>query len=218
LHKVERGTSPIVREDSSLRLNQKEPSLTVGLVPRLLITNMPKYVAFLRAINVGGHTVKMDYLRALFEALGLANVETFIASGNVIFDSKSKNTLALEQKIEKHLQETLGYEVATFLRSTSDLLEVAQYKPFSDADLIAPENRLYIGFLPDGPSEPAKQKLLACSTTVDEFHIHGRELYWLCRTAFSDSEFSGARLEKTLGLPTTLRNVNTVRKLAAKYS
>ena len=47
-----------------------------------------RLVAFLRAINVGGHNVKMDRLRELFEALGLSNVETFIASGNVIFDSR----------------------------------------------------------------------------------------------------------------------------------
>jgi uncharacterized protein (DUF1697 family) len=178
---------------------------------------MPKYVAFLRAINVGGHTVKMDYLRTLFEALGLANVETFIASGNVIFDSKSKNALALERKIEKHLQETLGYQVATFLRATSALQEVACYKPFSDVDLAAPGNTLYIGFLTEVPSEAAQQKLLSRVTRVDDFHIFGREIYWLCRTTFSNSEFSGARLEKTLGLPTTLRNANTVRKLAAKY-
>jgi uncharacterized protein (DUF1697 family) len=46
---------------------------------------MPKYVAFLRAINVGGHTVKMDHLRRLFEALGFTNVETFIASSDVVF-------------------------------------------------------------------------------------------------------------------------------------
>jgi uncharacterized protein (DUF1697 family) len=70
---------------------------------------MPKYVAFLRAINVGGHTVKMDYLRHLFETLGLSNVETFIASGNVIFDSPSRNTKTLEKKIERHLLEKLGY-------------------------------------------------------------------------------------------------------------
>src|SRR6185369_8391120 len=66
------------------------------------VFTMPKYVAFLRAINVGGHVVKMDQLRALFEALGFANVETFIASGNVIFDSKSKNVAALERKIDRH--------------------------------------------------------------------------------------------------------------------
>ena len=69
---------------------------------------MPRYVAFLRAINVGGHTVKMEDLRRLFETMGFANVETFIASGNVIFESKSKNTQAMERKIENHLRESLG--------------------------------------------------------------------------------------------------------------
>jgi uncharacterized protein (DUF1697 family) len=179
---------------------------------------MPKYVAFLRAINVGGHTVKMDYLRGLFEAIGFANVETFIASGNVIFDSRSKNTPALEQKIEKHLQETLGYKVAAFVRATAELVEAANYKPFRDSELNAPGNTLYIGFLPDNPSEQAKQKLLSSSTAVDDFHVYGREVYWLLRTRFSDSGFSGAQLEKVLGMQATLRNSTTVKKLAAKYS
>jgi uncharacterized protein (DUF1697 family) len=65
---------------------------------------MPRYVAFLRAINVGGHIVKMDYLRSLFEELGFTNVETFIASGNVVFDSSYKNPASLEKKIEGHQQ------------------------------------------------------------------------------------------------------------------
>ena len=52
---------------------------------------MPRYVAFLRAINVGGHIVKMDQLRKLFTQLGLTDVETFIASGNVLFTSPSKS-------------------------------------------------------------------------------------------------------------------------------
>src|SRR5712671_5083248 len=93
---------------------------------------MSKYIAFLRAINVGGHTVKMDHLRSLFEAMGFSNVETFIASGNVIFDSKSKNTKALESKIEQGLEPSLGYAVTTFIRSVSELADVARYQPFAD--------------------------------------------------------------------------------------
>ncbi|HEV7683404.1 MAG TPA: DUF1697 domain-containing protein [Pyrinomonadaceae bacterium] len=178
---------------------------------------MPKYVAFLRAINVGGHTVKMDYLRTLFEALGFTNVETFIASGNVIFDSPSRSSKALEKRIEASLELTLGYAVATFIRSTSELAEVASHKPFSHAEVSA-AHALYVGFFATTPTDAAKQKLLALDLKSDRFHLNGRELYWLARTSFSDSEFSGARLEKTLGLPATLRNVTTVKKLAAKYS
>ena len=179
---------------------------------------MPKYVAFLRAINVGGHTVKMDSLRGLFEALGFTRVETFIASGNVIFDSPSRSTKALEKKIETSLQLALGYAVTTFIRSTSELTDIASYKPFSDAELSPAGHSLYIGFMAASPSEAAERKLLALHLKMNAFHLNGREVFWLLRTKFSDSEFSGARLEKLLGLPVTLRNSTTVKKLAAKYS
>jgi uncharacterized protein (DUF1697 family) len=178
---------------------------------------MPKYVAFLRAINVGGHTVKMDYLRSLFEGAGFTKVETFIASGNVIFDTRSTNTKVLEQKSERHLQKMLGYEVRTFVRAVSELVAVANYKPFSETELNADGNTLYVGFTADEPSSEAKKKLLLLSGAVDEFAVHGREVYWLCRTNFRESTVSGALLEKTLGVRMTLRNVNTVRRLAAKY-
>jgi uncharacterized protein (DUF1697 family) len=179
---------------------------------------MPKYVAFLRAINVGGHVVKMDYLRNLFDSLGFNNVETFIASGNVIFDSSSRSTKLLEKKIEHYLQEALGYEVATFIRTTNELATIAAYKPFDEADLKAEGNALYIGFLAGMPTQESERNLLAFTTNVDDFHVFGREVYWLSRKKISESEFSGARLEKTLGMRATLRNSNTVKKLVAKYS
>jgi len=177
---------------------------------------MPKYVALLRAINVGGHTVKMDYLRSLFAAIGLANVETFIASGNVIFDSKSKDTRALERKIEKHLQATLGYEVKTFVRAISELAAVANYKPFSESEMNT--HTLYVGFLADKPNDQSRQKLLSFICDVDDLHVHGREVFWLSRAKMmSDSKFSGALAEKFLGMPVTFRNSTTVKKIAAKY-
>ena len=76
-----------------------------------------KYAAFLRAINVGGHVVKMDRLRTLFEAAGFRGAETFIASGNVVFESSRKSAGDLERAIETHLKKALGYPVATFVRS-----------------------------------------------------------------------------------------------------
>jgi uncharacterized protein (DUF1697 family) len=178
---------------------------------------MPKYVAFLRAINVGGHVVKMDQLRRLFEETGLSNVETFIASGNVIFDSRSSVT-SLERKIEKHLKQGLGYEVATFLRTIPEIATIADYKPFSHAELNSDGHTLYVGFLGAQPGKEATSRLLSLAGAGDDFHAWGREVYWLCRRSFSDSEVSGALLEKTLGMSATFRNVNTVRRLVAKYA
>lgn len=175
---------------------------------------MTVYIAFLRAINVGGHTVKMDRLRGLFEALGYADVETFIASGNVIFRSPTTDTRAMEQQIEAHLAASLGYEVATFVRTAAEIAGIAGYTPFP-ADEVE-SNRLYIGFLQGQPDDGALVRLAALCTPLDEFHVHGRELYWMCRTTMGQSAISGAQIERALGMPTTLRNVTTVRKLAAK--
>ncbi len=179
---------------------------------------MPRYVAFLRAINVGGHVVKMDALKRFFEALEFSNVETVIASGNVIFDASTKNAGSLEKKIESHLHKKLGYEVATFLRTPAEMTRIAEYKPFKKSELDADGNMLYIGFLADAPAAAASKKLLAFANDVDSFRVHGREVYWLCRKKFSESKFSGAHMERTLAMPTTLRNVNTVRKIAAKLA
>jgi uncharacterized protein (DUF1697 family) len=178
---------------------------------------MPRYIAFLRAVNVGGHTVKMDFLRRLFESLGFSNVETFIASGNVVFENPSKNAQLLERKIANGLREALGYEVATFIRTDAELAAVANYKPFSQSDLDEAV-ALNIAFLADGLDDKSSQKLMALRTEIDDFHVHGREVYWLCRKRQSDSKITNAVLEKALGQRATLRGVNTVKKMAAKYS
>lgn len=175
---------------------------------------MQRYVAFLRAINVGGHNVKMDHLRQLFESMGLANVQTLIASGNVIFDTRAKDASALEVRIEKHLRQDLGYEVSTFLRTTDEVRAAARHEAFSPVE--SEQYALSIGFTRAVPADGARAKLMSFGTGIDEFHVHAREVYWLCRTRISDSKFSGARLEKALGMPATFRNVTTVRKLADK--
>src|SRR3954464_12194003 len=113
---------------------------------------MPRYVAFLRAINVGGHTVKMDRLRALFEELELANVKTFIASGNVLFDSAARNRAALESRIERHLEQALGSEVATFVRTTAELGTVIQFRPAGVDPGEYESRQLYVGFFKDAPA------------------------------------------------------------------
>jgi len=176
-----------------------------------------RYIALLRAINVGGRTVRMEELRKLFAAMGFADSETFIASGNVIFESPARSSAEIEQQIEKGLETSLGYEVATFVRSPAELAAIAAHEPFARDELDRPGAALYIGFLRDAPGDDARQKLLALRSRIDDFHLHGRELYWLARERMSESKVSNAVLERILASRTTLRNINTVRKLAAKY-
>ena len=172
-----------------------------------------RVVAFLRAINVGGHVVPMARLAELFRGLGLAEVETFIASGNVIFSTGKPGGAALEKRIAAHLKKSLGYEVATFLRSGTELAAIVGHRPFAKPVL---GSTLYIGFLAGEPGADARKRVAALASDADDFHVHDRELYWRVHVSFSQSKVTGARLEKALGQPTTLRKHTTVEKLAAK--
>ena len=177
---------------------------------------MSRTIAFLRAINVGGHIVKMDVLRQVFESLGFSNVETFIASGNVVFDTRSKNLKALESKIEKGLRDALGYEVATFLRTESELAAIAEYKPFPPSQLETAV-ALNVGLLAGEVDDEARERFLGLKTDVDDFHVNGREVYWLCLKKQSESRLSNTVFEKKLGAKATFRGINTINRLAAKY-
>lgn len=188
---------------------------------------MHKYIAFLRAINVGGRIVKMEALRKIFSDMGFTSVETFIASGNVIFEASESdlqamvglvNMTALESWIEDHLHEALGYTVKTFVRTPARLEEIAGYRPFTSEGLANAAHTLYIGFLHAPPAPDAIQKVSELGDSHNRLQIHDRELYWLVHNRISESAITGARLEKALGMPTTLRNWNTVQKLADKVA
>jgi uncharacterized protein (DUF1697 family) len=178
---------------------------------------MPRYVAFLRAINVGGRTVKMDRLQRLFEQQRFKGVETFIASGNVIFDSQSADRGALTRRIEDGLLDALGYEVATFIRTDIEVATIARHKPFRDPD-IEGAAAFVVGFVADPLRSRAINALMDLTTDVDQFSVRGTEIYWLCRRRQSESTFSNAVFEKTLGLRATFRGMNTIARLALRYS
>jgi len=177
---------------------------------------MPRYVAFLRAINVGGHIVKMDQLRRLFESMGFISVETFISSGNVVFESRSKNTKVHERKIENKLRESLGYEVATFIRTVAELAEIANYRPFPQSNLDA-ATTFGVAFTTDRLDDEAKQKLMALRTDIDDFHVRDREIYWLSLSKQGESTISNAVFERIIGRRATFRGANTVKRMAEKY-
>jgi uncharacterized protein (DUF1697 family) len=177
---------------------------------------MTRYIAFLRAINVGGHVVKMEALRALFESMHFASVETFIASGNVIFEAGGKDVSALRTTIEKSLSKALGYEVTTFLRTDSEVEAIARYQPFPAA-ATATAATFCVGFMSAPLDAEATRRALALKTAIDDFHVHGSEFYWLGGLKQSESKFTAAVLEKALIIRVTFRNMNTVQKLAAKF-
>jgi uncharacterized protein (DUF1697 family) len=177
---------------------------------------MPRLIAFLRAINVGGHTVTMARLREEFEALGLKDVATFIASGNVIFTSRSADLPALEKKIEARLRASLGYEVATFVRTDAEVAAIAAYKAFKDSQ-VESAGAFCVGFLDRPLDAAAARGLMAFKTEIDDFHTNGREVYWLCKKRQSESTFNNVNMERKLKVRATFRGINTVARLAAKH-
>jgi len=174
---------------------------------------MPRCVAFLRAVNVGGRTVKMDALRAAFEALALAGVETFIASGNVIFDSSARDLAALERKIEAQLQKSFGFEIHSFVRTLDEVAALSMHPAF---DAVATTQ--VIGFLRSAPTPQALRTIADMATDVDRLQVHGRELFWFSDHKQSESVFSNAVFERALDTRSTFRGLGTLRKLVAKHA
>lgn len=174
---------------------------------------MTRYVAFLRAINVGGHTVKMDHLRGLFESLGFAEVETFIASGNVIFEMKEKDAAKLEKQIASHLEADLGYGVDTFVRTIQETAEIERRNPFQPKNK---DDSVYVAFLHEPLNAGRQSALMAVKNKMNDFAVIGREIYWL-RLNRDDSIFLKSSLEKILKVSTTVRNMTSIHKLVEKY-
>lgn len=176
-----------------------------------------RYIAFLRGINVGGHRVSMTQLRELFESLAFTDVETFIASGNVIFTAGATKPATLEDRIAAQLAASLGYAVPTMLRTVGELAAINAHAPFAPEDVENPKHRVHVGFLRYTPPPSLANDMLARATAMDAFALHGRELYWLCRGPTMESLVSWPKVEQAIGIDITMRNLNTVRKLAAKY-
>jgi len=180
---------------------------------------MPQYVALLRGINLGRRRVRMEDLRACFEALKFRHVATFIASGNVLFATPAADDARLAARIAAHLEKSLGYPVDTFVRTRAELAAVVAAEPFSRREKLDPEHIVTVGFLGAPPDAAQAAGLAAIATPKDAFHVAGREFYWLYRgDRTSDSPVWSSPALRALELPTmTMRNLNTLRRLVAEY-
>jgi uncharacterized protein (DUF1697 family) len=158
----------------------------------------------------------MSQLRVLFEELGFDEVETFIASGNVVFSSKVRDTSQLESRIAKHLEASLGYGVDTFVRTAEEVAGIGSGKAFREDG--EEGITIHVGFLQQRLAPEVARKFAAVRTDEDEFCVIGREYYWLCRVRTSQSKVWTLPELKALRLPTsTMRNMSSVRKLIAQH-
>ena len=178
---------------------------------------MARYAAFLRGINVGGHRITNDELRKACEVVGLEDVATFRASGNVIFTAEDgEDPGAIVDRIESGLGGTLGYEVPVFLRAAPEVAAIAGYQPFPAKLVAASAGKLQVSLLAAKPSARAKKAVLALADDEDRLAIRDRELYWLPSGGLLDSELDQNAVEAALGL-STRRTKGTIEQVAAKF-
>jgi uncharacterized protein (DUF1697 family) len=172
---------------------------------------MTKYIAFLRAINVGGRMVKMDLLKELFAMPGFKNIATYIQSGNVVFDHSSTDKDALIKKIETKLLKELGFEVKTLLRTVPELQEIIENTPFK---VHAEDMAQHVSFLSAEPDKETVKQLMELQTENEQFRVSGTEVYILVKKgAYGETKFSNTFLEKKLKVAATTRNWATVNKM-----
>jgi uncharacterized protein (DUF1697 family) len=176
-----------------------------------------RYVAFLRGMNLGKRRIKNPELVAHFEAMGLEDVATFRASGNVVFvDPAGEAESKLQARIEAELDERLGYDVAVFLRSAKEVTAIAAREPFAAKAIAASKGKPQVILLGRKPSAKAKQAALDLAPDGDLMVIEGRELHWLPTVGLSETEIDTKALAAALGKGTT-RTAGTVEAIAAKY-
>jgi len=175
---------------------------------------MIKYVAFLRGINVGGKKlIKMEDLRRVVESLGLKNVRTFIASGNVLFETSQTNRGALAKTIEKKLLTAFGHDVPVALQTIDELKDILRTGPFKKikpgADVM-----MCVTLLAAEPKACPKLPLKSAIENLEVLPIKNRAAFILCRRKKNGSfSFPNNFFEKEFGVSATTRNWNTIRRI-----
>lgn len=165
---------------------------------------MPSYIAFLRAVNVGGTgKLPMAELRAMCESIGLTHVRTYIASGNVVFQSRLSEA-SVKAKLERCLEDYAGKPVGVAVRTGAELAAVLEGNPFKTA---AP-NRTVAIFL-DAPP-PADALDAATGRKAEEMALGTREIYVHYGDGMADS-----KLKIPAARTGTARNMNTIATLVA---
>jgi uncharacterized protein (DUF1697 family) len=180
---------------------------------------MPTYVAFLRAVNVGGRYYKMADLRAHLSASGLEDVETYIQTGNVRFRSRMRSTARVEKHVETVLGEHCGFDVPAVVLTPAELRRVHDDALALPAPPFPPggRQRRYVSFFKpaDVPEGEVAEQIAGWSEPGESAVVIGRAVHlWLDRPT-QDARFFGA-FKKALA-PGTSRDLKVVTTLAERW-
>ena len=170
------------------------------------------YISLLRGINVGGHNkIVMKDLTLLYASLGFEKVETFIQSGNVVFNT-SENIDTLLEKIEDAIEKKYGFHVPVQIRQASDFENIIKACPYTKLDL-ADGTRIMITFLDALPSSENIEKLMSHVQEPEKLEIIGQESYLYCPNGYGETKLNNDFLEKILEVNATTRNWKSVMRI-----
>ena len=177
---------------------------------------MNRYVAFLRAINVGGHAiVNMSDLRDAFTAAGCQGVRTYINSGNVIFEAPEKNAAAVSQKVRVRLRELFGHEPGILFRTVREVEGIVRGAPFKALEA-EPGIKLYVVFLSQRPRSRPQFPVVSLPEALEAFAMKNLDVFVVSRRRKNGFYgFPNNFIEKQLGVQATTRNWSTVLKIVA---
>jgi uncharacterized protein (DUF1697 family) len=172
---------------------------------------MARFVAFLRAVNVGKRTVAMATARQALADLGLADVSSYVNSGNLLFSATGPASHH-EVAIRAQLEAVFGFELTTFVRTAAQVRDLVGFKPFG---AIAP-GQTHFGLLPlTRLTATEKRAVEGLSNDHDEVVVHGRDVHWLIRSRSTETTLGPKRWKDALpDNPTTARNMTMLTRLA----
>lgn len=174
---------------------------------------MTKYIAILRGINVGGHRkILMAGLREMFHNMGFLNIQSYIQSGNVIFDfDRKEKKHKIAGKIEKQIHETFGFNVPVIVRTAKEIRQAVSENPFVKEGV--PTEGLYLTFLREIPNLECLEKIKTIDYSPDRIEIIGNNVFGFSSGKYSDSKYTNNFFEQKLKTAATTRNWKTVLKL-----
>lgn len=175
---------------------------------------MQTCVSLLRGVNVSGHnSIKMTELIALFRKLGFGDAESYIQSGNVVFNiPEIQSPQSFTTLIEEAILKTFNYDIQVIVRTLNELRETISVDLFKDEDGFD-EDKLSVIFLKEYPGQEQIEKVKSIDYPPDKFKIIGKEIFIYCPHGFGKTKLYTSFFEKKMKVTGTARNWKTINKL-----
>jgi uncharacterized protein (DUF1697 family) len=175
---------------------------------------MATYIAFLRAVNVGGRKVPMADLRGHLEEAGFADVVTYIQSGNLRVGSTMRSAAKVEAGLEKAMSTAFGFDIPAIVRRPEELVELVKASP---ANPLGDNARHYVSFLRAKPSAKQAKEMNGWDVDGERMVVVGRDVHLWFEKPSHEAKLNNTRIEKLAGTQSTNRNWTVVTALAEKW-